>query len=107
MDTEQMMAYLIDGNLIKILDAGTNSRSIAFVTRDDTTPSGFRTLYHPSEEENTSPLGDQVTPQDATDGGKILEHRKSEVENYLVESFALNEGQARHVVNEARLPLSV
>ena len=102
-----MIAYLIDGSLIKILDAGTESRSTAFVTRDDASPSGFRTIYHPIEEENTSPLGKQVTPQGATDGNSIVEDKKAEVETYLVESFGLNGAEARRVVNEAHwMPLA-
>jgi hypothetical protein len=103
MDTEHMIAFLINGSLIKILDAGTASRSTAFVTRDDHSPSGFRTIYHPTGEDNTSPLGEQVTPLDATDGGSIVENKKEEVEDYLIESFGLTGIQARRVVNEAHL----
>ncbi len=102
MDTEHMIAHLIGGSLIKILNAGTDSQSIAFVARDDNSPSGFRSIYHPFEEENTSPLGKQVTPQDATDGPKVAEDKKEQVEDYLTESFGLTEMQARRVVDEAR-----
>ncbi len=97
-----MMAYLVNGGLIKILDAGTCCRSNAYVARDDNSPSGFRVVFHVIEDENTSPLGKPVTPQHATNGSRILENKKEEVEGYLVESFALNVMEARLVVNEAR-----
>jgi hypothetical protein len=103
MDTEHMIAFLINGSLIKILNAGTESRSTAFVVRDDHTPSGFRTIYRPFEEENTSPLGNQVTPRDATDGMGVIENKREAVEDYLMESFGLTGVEARRVVNEARL----
>ena len=107
MDTVHMMAYLVGGGLIKILDAGTCSRSTAFVARDDNSPSGFRVVYHLTDDENTSPLGKQVTPRHATNGSRILENKKEEVEDYLVESFGLNFMEARLVVNEARwVPLA-
>ena len=107
MDTLHMMDYLVGGGLIKILDAGTCSRSTAFVARDDHSPSGFRVVFHLTEDQNTSPLGKQVTPQNATNGSRILDNRKAEVEAYLVESFGLNFMEARLVVNEARwVPLA-
>jgi hypothetical protein len=107
MDTVHMIDYLVGGGLIKILDAGTCSRSTAFVARDDDSPSGFRIVFHLIEDENTSPLGKQVTPQNATNGSRILENKKAEVEDYLIESFGLNLMEARLVVNEARwVPLA-
>jgi hypothetical protein len=102
MDTVHMMDFLVGGGLIKILDAGTCSRSTAFVARDDHSPSGFRIVFHLVEDENTSPSGKQVTPQNATNGSRILENKKAEVEDYLVESFGLNLMEARLVVDEAR-----
>jgi hypothetical protein len=107
MDTVHMMAYLVSGGLIKILDAGTCNRSTAFVARDDHSPSGFRIVFHRVEDENTSPSGKQVTPQNATNGSRILENRKEEVADYLVESFGLNVREALLVVNDARcVPLA-
>jgi hypothetical protein len=107
MDTMHMMDYLVGGGLIKILDAGTCSRSTAFVARDDNSPSGFRVIFHLIEDENTGPLGKQVTPQNATNGSRILEDKKAEVEDYLIESFGLNLMEARLVVDEARwVPLA-
>ena len=59
------------------------------------------------EDENTSPLGAQVTPKNATNGIRILEDKKEEVEIYLVESFGLDDTQATRVVKDARcLPLA-
>ena len=104
MDTAHMIAYLIDGGLIRILYAGTCSPSKAFIARDDSSPSGFRAVFHMIEDENTSPLGAQVTPKYATNGMHIREDMKEQVELYLTESFGLNDAQARRVVNDARRP---
>ena len=102
-----MMDYLVGGGLIRILDAGTCSRSTAFVARDDHSPSGFRIVFHLVENENIIPSGKKVTPQNATNGSRILENKKEEVEDYLVESFGLNIREAHLVVNEARcVPLA-
>jgi hypothetical protein len=100
MDTEHMMNSLIDGNLIRILDAGTDSPSVAFVVRDDESPSGFRTIFH-TLEINGHPAGPRVTPLDATNGKRVLEGKWGAVADYLVESFGLTGIQARHVVEEA------
>jgi hypothetical protein len=101
MDTDHMIANLISGSLIKILDAGTHSESVAFIVRDDRSRSGFRIIYQPFEDENTSPHGKQVTPQGATNGGGVIDSKKEQVEHYLIESFGLTARQARHVVDEA------
>ena len=107
MDTEHLIAYLIGGGLIKILDAGTCNASTAFIARDDESPTGFRVVFHMSEDENTSPPGAQITPRYATNGMRILEAKKEQVEIYLVESFGLDFAQAKHVVEEARwIPLA-
>ena len=96
-----MMADLIDGNLIKILNASTDSQSIAFIVRDDHSRTGFGMVYHPFEDENTSPHGKQVTPQNATDEDGVVDGKRGQVEDYLVESFGLTSVEAKYVVDEA------
>ena len=73
-----------------------------FVARDNNSPSGFRVVFHLADDEDPSALGKQVTPQNATHGSRVLDNRKEEVEEYLVESFGLNPMEARLVVHEAR-----
>lgn len=102
MNTVHMMAYLVSGGLIKILDAGTCSRSTAFVTRDDNSPSGFRVIFHLVDDDDTGPSEKKVTPRHATNGVRIVENKKEEVADYLVKFFGLNRAEAKIVVNEAR-----
>jgi hypothetical protein len=102
MNTEQMMSRLINGSLINILNAGTFSRSIAFIARDDTSPTGFQTIYQQFEDEH---VGRQITPQGATDGLTIDESKRALVEEYLVGSFGLTGLQAQKVVSEAHAML--
>ena len=105
MDTEHMMKHLIDGSLIKILNAGTDSRSVSLTVRDDTSPSCCRTVFQPHMDESGHLAGDHVTPQNATYGAKVI--KKKEVEQYLIACFGLNGVQARHVVDEAHgMPLA-
>ena len=99
MDTEHMMKHLIEGSLIKILDGGTDSRSVSLIVRDDTSPSGLRVIYQPHEDEHGNLVGNHVTPQNATYGAKVI--KKEQVEKYLIACFGLNGAQARRVVNEA------
>jgi hypothetical protein len=105
MDTEHTMKHLIDGSLIKILNAGTDSRNVSLIVRDDKSHSGFRTIYQPHADEHGNLVGDHVTPQNATYGAKVI--KKEQVEKYLIACFGLNGAQARRVVNEAHaMPLS-
>jgi hypothetical protein len=105
MDTEHMMKHLIDGSLIKILIAGTDSRNVSLIVRDDKSPSGFRVIYQPHKDEHGNLVGDHVTPQEATNGTKVT--KKEQVEGYLIACFGLNGAQARRVVNEAHaMPLA-
>jgi hypothetical protein len=104
MDTEHLMKNLIDGSLIKILNAGTDSRSVSLIVRDDKSASGFRVVYQPHKESGHL-VGDHVTPQNATYGAKVI--KKEEVEKYLIACFGLDGAQARRVVNEAHaVPLA-
>ena len=105
MDTEHMIGCLIHGKLINILNAGTNSHDVSLTVREDKSASGFRTIYQPHMDEHDNLVGDHVTPQQATDGTKII--KKEQVADYLIESFGLTEVQATRVVNEAYfVPLS-
>ena len=100
-----MIECLIHGKLIAILNAGTNSRDVSLTVREDKSASGFRTIYQPHMNECDNLVGDHVTPQEATDGKKIIKH--GQVADYLIESFGLTEVQATRVVNEAYfIPLS-
>ena len=94
-----MIAHLIDGSLIKILNAGADSRSVSLIVRDDNSPSGFRIVYQPHRDESGHLAGDHVTPQNATYGAKVI--KKEQVEKYLIACFGLNGAEARRVVNEA------
>lgn len=106
MDTEHLMARLIHGCLIKILNAGTASRGVSLIVREDKSPSGFRIVYQPHIDALGHLVGDQVTPQDATDGASVL--KKAEVEKYLVDCFGLDGAQASRVVHAAHaVPLAV
>jgi len=105
MDTEHVMKHLIDGSLIKILNAGTESRSVSLIVRDDKSHSGFRIIYQPHADEHGDLVGNHVTPQNATCGEKVI--KKEQVEKYLIACFGLNGDQARCVVNEAHaVPLA-
>jgi hypothetical protein len=105
MDTEHLMAHLIDGSLITILNAGTDSRNVSLIVRDDKSPSGLRIMYQPHKDEHGNLVGDHVTPQEATNGTKVI--KKEQVADYLIESFGLTDVQARRVVNEAHaMPLA-
>jgi hypothetical protein len=105
MDTEHMMKHLIDGSLIKILDAGTDSRGVSLIVRDDNSHSGFRIIYQPHADEHGNLVGNHVTPQNATYGAKII--KKELVAKYLIACFGLNGAQASRVVNEAHaVPLA-
>ena len=100
-----MIKNLIDGSLIKILNAGTDSRSVSLIVRDDKSPSGCRVIYQPHKDEYGNLVGDHVTPREATNGTTVT--KKELVEKYLVACFGLNGAQARRVVNEAHvMPLS-
>ena len=100
-----MMKHLIDGSLIKILKAGTDSLNVSLIVRDDKSPSGFRIIYQPHKDKQGNLVGDHVTPQEATNGAKVI--KKELVESYLIACFGLNGAQAKRVVNEAHaMPLS-
>jgi len=99
MDTEHMIANLINGSLINILKAGTYSRSVSLIVRDDNSPSGIRTIYQPHADGHGHLVGNHVTPPNATCGAKVI--RKELVAKYLIACFGLNGEQARRVVNEA------
>ncbi len=102
MDTEQMMACLIDGKLYDILNAGTNRESLAFVARDNDSPSGFRTVFKPHEYVHGDPVDKQVTPKDTiVPGNGIDETKKDLVVIYLENSFGLTNRQATRVADEA------
>ena len=94
-----MMADLINGSLIRILEAGTDSRSVTLIVRDDNSPTGFRTIYQPHADTHGNLVGNHVTPQHATYGAKVI--KKEQVEEYLIACFGLDGAQARLVVNEA------
>jgi len=97
-----MMACLIDGKLYAILNAGTHRESLAFVARDNDSPSGFRTVLKPHEYLHGDPVDKQVTPKDAIiDGNEIDESKKDLVVYYLENSFGLTTREATHVANEA------
>ena len=103
MDTEHMIVHLIDGSLLKILRAGTDSRDVSLIVRDDKSPSGTRVVYQPHKDEQGNLVGDHVTPKEATNGTRVI--KKEEVENYLVACFGLDEVQAKRVVHEAHAML--
>jgi hypothetical protein len=94
-----MIKHLIDGNLIKILNAGTDSHNVSLIVRDDKSRSGIRTIYQPHMDESGHLVGHHITPQNATYGAKVI--KKDQVEKYLIACFGLNGDQARRVVNEA------
>jgi hypothetical protein len=103
MDTEHMMACLIDGKLYDILNAGTARESLAFVTRDNDSPSGFRTVFKPHEYVHGDPVDKQVTPKDAILPGRGIDPTKKDlVVSYLESSFGLTTRQATRVADEAR-----
>ena len=102
MDTEQMMACLIDGKLYDILNAGTQRESLAFVARDNASPSGFCTVFKPHEYVHGEPVDVQVTPKDAlVPGDGIDKTKKDLVIHYLESSFGLTNHEATRVANEA------
>ena len=102
MDTEHMMACLIDGRLFDILNAGTDRESFAFVVRDNASPSGFRTVFQPYEHEHSDPRDKQVTPKHTiVEGNGIDEAKKDLVISYLENSFGLTALQAARVTEEA------
>ncbi len=96
-----MMASLIDGKLFTILNASTDRNSFAFIARDDTSPSGFRTIYQPYEHLHGDPVDKQVTPKDAVNALGIADQKKNLVVYYLETFFGLTEKEARSVVQEA------
>ena len=102
MDTKKMMACLIDGKLHTILNAGTARESLAFVARDNDSPSGFRTVFKPHEYVHGDPVDVQVTPKDAiVPGDGVDETKKDLVINYLENSFGLTNPEATRVADEA------
>jgi len=97
-----MMACLIDGKLYDILNAGTARESLAFVTRDNDSPSGFRTVFKPHEYVHGDPVDFQVTPKDAIVAGIAIDAAKKDlVVSYLESSFGLTTPEATHVADEA------
>lgn len=107
-DTPHMMADLIDGKLFDILNAGSQRESLAYIVRDDESPSGFRTIFEPHEHVHGDPVDHQVTPKDAIRGGRIDASKLDLVVTYLETSFGLTGRQAVRVAGEAhetvRLP---
>ena len=107
MDTEHMMACLIDGKLFDILNAGTDRESFAFVVRDNTSPSGFRTVYQPYEHKHSDNRDHQVTPKHTiNEGGGIDGAKKDLVVSYLQTSFGLTSTEAVCVADEAHATLN-
>jgi hypothetical protein len=101
MDTEQLVAYLINGMLINILSRGQGKHSAAWIISDIATSSGFRLHYDQAPPTNEMLLGGKPTPRAATDGRAVVDDKKKEVARYLAESFGLTAEQAERVVDEA------
>ena len=97
-----MMASLIDGKLYDILNAGTQRESLAFVARDNDSPSGFRTVFKPHEYVHGDPVDVQMTPKDAiTPRNRIDTTKRDLVVSYLESSFGLTNREAMRVTDEA------
>jgi len=97
-----MMACLIDGKLFAILNAGTARESLAFIARDNASPSGFRTVFQPYEHEHSDPRDNQVTPKDTIIPGNGIDATKKDlVVSYLENSFGLTAREATHVADAA------
>ena len=79
MDTEKLVAYLINGMLINILTRGLARHSVAWIVTDNMTSAGFRLHYDQIPVANEAPAGGKPAPRGATDGRAVLEDKKSEV----------------------------
>jgi hypothetical protein len=101
MDTERLVAYLINGVLLDILWRGRIKHSIAWIVPDDATRWGFSLHFDKIPSTLDKPIGGKLTPHEATDGSKVIEDRKKLVAKYLVESFGLTTEQAERVITEA------
>jgi len=102
MDTEQLVACLIDGGLVNILKAGKSIPTVVWIVLDNAAPSGFRLLFDRSEPEGDA-IGGKIIPTNSLQDGKLVKPSKEEVTKFLIDSFGLAKRQAEHVLVEAHV----
>jgi hypothetical protein len=76
--------------------------SLAFIARDNDSPSGFRTVFQPHEHTEGEDVDRQVTPKNTIiPGSGIDEAKKDLVVSYLEGSFGLTNREATQVADAA------
>jgi hypothetical protein len=103
MDTEQLVACLIDGGLVSMLKAGKSVPTIVWIVPDNAASSGFRLLFDRSEQPEGNAMGGKIIPTNSLQDGKLVKPSKEEVTKFLMDSFGLAKRQAEHVLIEAHV----
>jgi hypothetical protein len=101
METEQLVACLINGGLVNILTVGKGIPTIAWIVPDNAAPSGFRLLFDRSKPPEGNAIGGKAIPSNSLQDGKLVKPSKEEITRFLMDSFCLNQRQAQHVVIQA------
>lgn len=101
MENEKLVAYLINGVLINILLRARGKHGSAWIAEDNTTNLGFRLHYGDTHSLPDKLMGGKLTPREATDGNSVVEDKKKQVAEYLIDSFRPTAEQAERIVNEA------
>ena len=98
MNTSELVAYLINGGLIAILQRGHDKPPRLWIRQHG---SAFILIDVPIDEMDPNVVGGLKFPKQALEGKVILDSKKEEVTAYLINSFVLSMKQALRVISEA------